>query len=473
MRTRFLLLIMGSVVLMSILHTKPNVLLAQSDSDGQTCPAIVETAFDALDTFCGETGRNQVCYGNINLAVEPQPTISELNFSDVGDIINVADVRSMSFSPMNTENGDWGLAMMRLQANIPNTLPGQNVTFILFGDVELTNAVDPETVENGEATPMQAFFLTAGVGDAQCEEAPDSGLLVQTPDGVGEVSFSMNEIDITIGSTILFQGQPDNQLKISALEGSAVLNMREGVFPVIAGTWVRVPFDENLRPTGRPTDLETYKDNFARGLPLNLLERRIEVHQPLTEDQLQMVRDRVQRGEPLCGEEPFPSCDRLAEIAGGRPCVLAPELTGLRRDDAPDREPCEPPDPPACIYPAPLGEGRLRDRLTDIPPCEEPPPLFSQRDAGIRGENLPPRPPDNRDCVFEPGPNDPPLPESETRPFCPTPEPPPPPDDRPCVYPPGPNDPPLPESETRPFCPPPEPGAPGEPPQASPPPDNG
>jgi hypothetical protein len=31
----------------------------------------------------------------------------------------------------------------------------------------------------------------------------------------------------------------------------------------------------------------------------------------------------------------------------------------------------------------------------------------------------------------------------------------------------------LPESETRPFCPPPEPGAPGEPPQASPPPDNG
>ncbi|MEZ4672452.1 MAG: SH3 domain-containing protein [Anaerolineae bacterium] len=31
---------------------------------------------------------------------------------------------------------------MRLQANIPDTLPGQSVTFLMFGDVQLENKVD-------------------------------------------------------------------------------------------------------------------------------------------------------------------------------------------------------------------------------------------------------------------------------------------------------------------------------------------
>ena len=32
---------------------------------------------------------------------------------------------------------------MRLQANIPDTLPGQSVSFLVFGDVQLENKVTP------------------------------------------------------------------------------------------------------------------------------------------------------------------------------------------------------------------------------------------------------------------------------------------------------------------------------------------
>ena len=30
---------------------------------------------------------------------------------------------------------------MKLQANLPDSLPGQNVTFLMFGDVQIQNAV--------------------------------------------------------------------------------------------------------------------------------------------------------------------------------------------------------------------------------------------------------------------------------------------------------------------------------------------
>ena len=35
--------------------------------------------------------------------------------------------------------------MLRVQANLPDTAPGQNVTMLLFGDVQLENAVTNPT----------------------------------------------------------------------------------------------------------------------------------------------------------------------------------------------------------------------------------------------------------------------------------------------------------------------------------------
>ena len=102
-------------------------------------------------------------------------------------------------SELNEDAGVWGVAVMSLQADIPNTLPGQNVTFILFGDVMIENAA------SDEQTPMQAFYLRTGIGDVACEEAPESGLLIQTPDGIDEVTFNVNGVDVQVGSTVLFQ----------------------------------------------------------------------------------------------------------------------------------------------------------------------------------------------------------------------------------------------------------------------------
>ncbi len=55
--------------------------------------------------------------------------------------------------------------MLRIQANLPDTMPGQNVTILLFGDVSIYNADSEDDETYG---PMQAFYFRAGVGDAPC-----------------------------------------------------------------------------------------------------------------------------------------------------------------------------------------------------------------------------------------------------------------------------------------------------------------
>lgn len=298
------------------------VVISQDEESDGTCPAIVETALDSADLYCSDTARNQVCYGHVALEAEPQSGITEFVFESVGDIEDVTEIETLRLKPLDEETGEWGVALMRLQANLPDTLPGQNVTFILFGDVEITNAVSDEDIEGGEMTPMQAFYLKTGVSDAQCEEAPESGLLVQTPEGVGEVSFVVNEVEVAVGSTVLFQAEPEGEMIVNTLEGSAVLNIENEQHPVIAGTRLRIRLDRNLRPLGTPPDPEAYDQDRFRRLPLHILERQIEVREPLTRSQILRLRERIRNGQPPCGEDPFPSCDRLPAAAGGTPCTM-------------------------------------------------------------------------------------------------------------------------------------------------------
>jgi hypothetical protein len=108
-----------------------------------SCPAIVQSALEATQTLCAATGRNQVCYGNILVSAEPQPGVTEFRFEQQGDIVSAESLQSLRLSAMDLDQGMWGVSLMRLQANLPDTLPGQNVTFLVFGDVEMVNRVAP------------------------------------------------------------------------------------------------------------------------------------------------------------------------------------------------------------------------------------------------------------------------------------------------------------------------------------------
>jgi hypothetical protein len=398
-----------------LLCIAPAAALAQTGS----CDEQVNRAIDAAAAACEALGHNQACYGNVNLTAEAQPGVTDFRFEQVGDTANVSAIRSLTLSPLDEVSGDWGVAMMKLQANLPDTLPGQNVTFVLFGDVQITNAVSAENPEG--FMPMQAFYLRGGVDNFDCESVPPSGLLVQTPEGVGEVTFRVNGADIRVGSTVFFQAEAGKTMAVSTFEGAAYVTSNGGTQVVLPGTWIEMGLDEESGAAREaPGLMKAYAKRFDgfRNLPLRLLERPIELAEPLPEEEVEALNARIRAGEPMCGEEPFPPCDKFPGVENLRSCVMPPG----------------PNDPPL--------------------PDDEKRPLCPPR------EDLMGRPDDDRPCVMRPGPNDPPLPADETRPFCDPPLPggDKPDDDRPCVMRPGPNDPPLPADETRPFCDPPLPG---------------
>lgn len=126
------------VILLSIV-----VIVAQ---DSLTCDELVEGFLEDLEANCTGVGRNSACYGVRALDAEfvDMDTLPEDYFVEPGNIADVLELVNLTSSVYNPEIPEWGVALMNLQANVPNTLPGQNVTFIMMGDMELENGVEPD-----------------------------------------------------------------------------------------------------------------------------------------------------------------------------------------------------------------------------------------------------------------------------------------------------------------------------------------
>ncbi len=347
MRSRFLrmmpVIILCLTFLMSIsLSTTQGQDTTASD---ETCSAVVQKIKAAVDTVCTDTQRDQACYGNISVQAAPKDDAIQFDFQKEGDIVNLADVRNLQLRTLDFTNGQWGVALMRVKASLPDN-SARNTTLFLMGNVEIDNqgtdlvelpmtagqavnvrlraAADgallgslparTEVVANGRITnaasetwvrikfdgapgnigwvlaavlntqgdinslaelkssrepaygPMQAFTFSSKKDDQACQGVPDSGLLIQTPAGVGEVNFLINEVDIRVGSTAYLQAQAGGNFAIRTLEGRVVATSG-GVTRVIpAGSEADVPLDDEGTADGPPSEPEPYQDQDLSGL---------------------------------------------------------------------------------------------------------------------------------------------------------------------------------------------------------------
>ena len=302
-----------------------------------------------------------MCYVNLQAEITPQDPTVHLIFDQPGDLLNLEFIDTMVMSPLNTIEGTWGVSLMKLQANLPDTQPGQNVTMLLFGDVEIRNEVDSTTPlitlvasstinanvratpttnasvlralnvneaitlngrnadgtwvrldtsgwvfaelltidgdvmtlasvvageENPSLNPMQAFYFTSGIGDASCAEAPESGILIQTPSGAQKINLMVNGVDISLGSTAFLQAQPEENLVMAVVEGEGTLTADGETVIVPAGSQASVPLDENGEAIGAPSLAEPYEADKMSPLPIAPLAEDIEIAEPLTEEEL-------------------------------------------------------------------------------------------------------------------------------------------------------------------------------------------
>lgn len=433
------------------------LLPARSSARVETCPEIVRKAMMSTTNLCEQIGRNKACYGHFTLQAQPQPHIPDFAFEQEGDIVDVNDLQSLHLSVMDATSGAWGISLMRIQANLPDTSPGENVTMLLFGDVEITKpavhttpitaasstsvrefpSVDARTVGwfasgqavpasgrladqswvqvsvsggigwvngsqlTGESTlhaletieassqyygPMQVFYFTSGQDDSLCSEAPNSGLLIQTPEGVAKVNLLINEVDIQIGSTVYFQAQAGQDMVIRVVEGSAEVHAFDTTFKATAGTQITVPLDADLKPAGPPSPPTAYDMDDVRSLPLNLLQRSVVVHPPVDAEEAGLTTpveettgeiSETQPGEEPGSTDPSPT-DRPAATPSEEapPTVVPPTDVPLPTAILPTSEPSTsvPPTsvPPTAVLPTAVPPTPIPP--TAIPPTDAPPP---------------------------------------------------------------------------------------------------
>lgn len=118
-----------------------------------SCPALIEQALTALGDNCEGLNRNNACYGYQQVDSTFTFDVEDGYFSDPSDRAELTTVRTIRTSPLNLATEQWGIAVMNVQANLPQSVPGQAVTFLLVGDAEVDNEVDSTSVAP-ESTPI-------------------------------------------------------------------------------------------------------------------------------------------------------------------------------------------------------------------------------------------------------------------------------------------------------------------------------
>lgn len=115
---------------------------AQEDA-AAACPALVQRALNDLGDNCSVLDRNSACYGFNRVDATFTEVMAAGFFSEPADRAGLGAFQRIATAPLDTTRDYWGIALMNVQANVPGSLPGQAVVFLLMGDTQVENAVDP------------------------------------------------------------------------------------------------------------------------------------------------------------------------------------------------------------------------------------------------------------------------------------------------------------------------------------------
>ncbi len=141
---------------------------AQQNGDA-SCPALVELALSQLGNNCGNLDRNSACYGFNQVNSTFTEDVSTGFFSKPADRAGLATMKTINSAPLDLQKQQWGIAVLNVQANVPDTLPGQAVTFLLMGDTQVENAVEPS--QGGDNAGVTIITQT----DTNLRSAADTG----------------------------------------------------------------------------------------------------------------------------------------------------------------------------------------------------------------------------------------------------------------------------------------------------------
>jgi LysM repeat protein len=279
-RIRLLFLVSIVFLLAGVLAPEsysPLIVFAQplTPSAQAACDELVDVAVLTVGAACEGLGRNEACYGNRLIEVEFQPD-AQAQFDISGDRADLLAISRLHTTALDEVSGNWGIAILKAQANLPDALPGQNVTFLLFGDAAVNNP----------SPDMRAVTVETRVAaGVTCEEVPPSALLIQSPGGQ-QVTLNLNGADVTLASTVYVTAPADGVMTLATLEGLAIVTAFDVVRVVQPGGQVTLPLglEDGLQVIGAASPVTPFDWETIQHAPLELLDDPIDLPEPLAAD---------------------------------------------------------------------------------------------------------------------------------------------------------------------------------------------
>lgn len=155
-----LLNIMLTIALVAMVLVPGATVLAQDDRE-KTCREFTEEELANLGTNCADQDSNTVCYGSETLErMFVDDTITDDVFSELGDRAELTWLARVTALPFNLKDEEWGVSVFAARANLHSALDAR-VTYVLFGEGELENRVQPE-----EALLSTIFTTVETIADA-------------------------------------------------------------------------------------------------------------------------------------------------------------------------------------------------------------------------------------------------------------------------------------------------------------------
>ena len=212
--------------------------------------------------------------GTISIRDQPMITADIVARMGLGDNVTVNG---------RTPEGDW------LRVRIPN----RNDLGWIAADVAPANspldALAIVTPETPFYRPFQVIEVATGSGDALCDGAPESGILIQTPNTRTEVTLILNGASLTLSATVYVQNQPDGQLAFTVIDGQMAIALGETARFVPAGSRLMAPLDSDGMIAGLPDAAAPYNTAELAALPINNLPDRVQVAPALTQTELELA----------------------------------------------------------------------------------------------------------------------------------------------------------------------------------------
>jgi hypothetical protein len=225
-----------------------------------------------------------------------------------GEVLERMAINKTVIANGRTEDGQW------LRVRIPNSNDLAWVSVEVVSSEDDLNTLAVVDLSTPLYRPFEVFTLhsaDAGLCDGQLA----GGLLLQTPNIIRNVDFTINGVNIRLAATAYLHVIDETQLVINVLDGQAEVAAGGVTQFIPAGSRTVIPINaESGQIDGLPSPAEPYTMDTLRALPVNNLPNRFHIAEALTTEEIATIMAEREAIAMAVVEAPPPVDNRCQRI---------------------------------------------------------------------------------------------------------------------------------------------------------------